>query len=103
MNTQFIVCFCTRIMPTPAETSQESLPTCVAFWAGAGDVASALIARAAARGGRIRVLMEQASKCRRDFGAERPLSDSACPAYPSRGANSLRHGRQGITMKHCQL
>ena len=43
-----MVCFCTRIMPTPAETSHESVPTCAVDWAGAGEIENAVIASAAA-------------------------------------------------------
>ena len=62
MNMQRSVWLCVRIMPTPADTSQDSLPTCVAFCARPGDVASALIARAAAKEAMVRIIIWQTSK-----------------------------------------
>src|SRR5271165_2317499 len=54
---QFRVCLCVRIRPTPAETSQDSVPTCVPDCAGAGDAESALNPKAAATERTVRIII----------------------------------------------
>ena len=66
-------------MPTPAETSQESVPTCVVDWASAGEAASAAIvsaavAEAAFRKATNRIVISRTPKSRRDLRGEERLA-----------------------------
>src|SRR5271157_4392236 len=93
-----MVWLCVRIMPTPAETSQDSVPTWAVDCAGVGEPAIAVIVSAAAaeatfRKATIRMVISRTPKNQRDLRRrETNHSDASRNFYRRRASTEERTG-----------